>query len=87
MKASKVEQDRERILDIVREGWAIYRKSGLKADADIAREYERLAREALADMPPSNRKAKKSRKAMKRHALKRSIRIDAEAPILQQIRK
>lgn len=86
MRSSDVEWAKAELESIVQEAWAIYRTTGLKADADIAREFEKMARELLADMPAPRKKNKKLRKEMKRRALKNAVRLDAEAPILQQVR-
>jgi hypothetical protein len=71
---------------IIRDAWSIYKRTGDAGDAAVARAIEADARALLARLPAPHRKRKQSHKAKKRKALKNCVRLDANAPILPQVR-
>lgn len=87
-RARRVEATRIVLESIIRDAWANHAESGCERDAEIARLIEADARELLARLPaiPLRPKLKTSKKAKKRKAFKRCVRLDASAPILAQVR-
>lgn len=77
---------RAELESVIRDAWAIYEQTGDASDAVMAREMENNARELLACLPAPRRKPKQSNKAKKRKAFRHSVRLDANAPILAQVR-
>lgn len=77
---------RAELESIIRDSWAIYESTGDPHDEDMARRMEAEARELLALLPPARPKLKKSNKAKKRKAFKRHTRLNANSPILPQVR-
>ena len=79
-------EPRAELESIIRDAWKIAKESGDQSDAETARAVEAKCRELLALLPASRPKRKKSNKAMKRKAFKHCVRLDANAPILSQVR-
>ena len=88
-KSIELESTRIELESIIRDAWTEHEKSGSERDAEIARLIEGGARELLASLPamPLRPKLKTSKKAKKRKAFKRCVRLDASAPILAQVRE
>ena len=68
---------------IIRDAWAAYEKSGDPRDLAIAKDLARFAAQADA---VATQRPKLSPVARKRKAFKRGVRLNADAPILAQVR-
>ncbi len=88
-RARRVAETKIELESIIRDAWANHAESRSERDAEIARLIEADARELLDRLPalPLRPKLKASKKAKKRKAFKRCIRLDASAPILAQVRE
>ena len=86
MKRTAPVDERSELESIIRDGRALADETGNPRDAELARLVEAEARELLARLPAPSTKRNKSNAANKRNAFKRCIRLDADAPILAQVR-